>query len=85
MENKQGSENRTILIKNMDQVEKLNEIHRIITENTTELFSLVDRKGNIHYISPSIQTVLGYEPVKLEKGNFLKRFIRMMWMSYRKR
>lgn len=54
---------------NMDETEKMNEIHRIITENTTDLFSLMDKNGAITYISPSFQTVLGYNLASIERTN----------------
>ncbi|WP_342430982.1 EAL domain-containing protein [Neobacillus sp. FSL H8-0543] len=52
---------------------KRNEIHRIIAENSTDLFSLIDRNGLIHYVSPSFQTLLDYDLSSIEKDNLFEK------------
>jgi diguanylate cyclase (GGDEF)-like protein/PAS domain S-box-containing protein len=53
-----------------------NEIHRMIAENLTDLVSIIDRKGVIHYVSPSFQKVLNYDLPKLEKSNIFEKIHR---------
>lgn len=38
---------------------------RVLMEQVTDLVSIVDRAGHYTYVSPSYQTVLGYEPAHL--------------------
>jgi PAS domain S-box-containing protein len=41
------------------------ERYRLITENTIDAISLIDRAGRFAYTSPSYQKLLGYDPVQL--------------------
>ncbi|SDM60013.1 EAL domain-containing protein [Bacillus sp. OK048] len=50
-----------------------NEIHRMIAENVTDLVSIIDRNGVIHYVSPSFKTVLNYDLPLLEKTNIFEK------------
>jgi diguanylate cyclase (GGDEF)-like protein/PAS domain S-box-containing protein len=43
--------------------------YRTITEYSTDLISVVNRKGKIIYASPSHETILGVQPQALEKQN----------------
>lgn len=60
-------------INQLSETEKINEIYRIITENTTDLFALMDRNGNVMYVSPSFQTVLGYELTTIKSNNLFQK------------
>ncbi|MEH7250663.1 EAL domain-containing protein [Neobacillus niacini] len=50
-----------------------NEIHRMIADNLTDLVSIIDRNGVIHYVSPSFKTVLNYDLPLLEKTNIFEK------------
>ncbi|MFS0646239.1 diguanylate cyclase domain-containing protein [Siminovitchia sp. 179-K 8D1 HS] len=39
---------------------------RLITENSSDLISIIDTSGELLYASPSYNTLLGYQPDKLE-------------------
>ena len=38
---------------NLEQKEMKNELHRLIAENLTDIVAIINRKGNIHYVTPS--------------------------------
>lgn len=46
------------------------EIHRVITDNLTDLVAIIDKNGAIQYVTPSFTTVLNYELSLLQMGNF---------------
>jgi two-component system, cell cycle sensor histidine kinase and response regulator CckA len=39
--------------------------YRLITENANDMICLLDRQGAILYLSPSVESLLGYEPAEL--------------------
>ncbi|MDH5375248.1 MAG: PAS domain S-box protein, partial [Candidatus Bathyarchaeota archaeon] len=39
--------------------------HRALIENSSDIIQVVDSKGVIRYLSPSVQRILGYEPEEL--------------------
>ena len=49
------------MIENKKQEITSNEIHRMIVENLTDLVSIIDRNGVIHYVSPSFKSMLNYD------------------------
>jgi PAS domain-containing protein len=36
--------------------------YRLIVENASDLILVIDRKGKLEYISPSLQSIVGYHP-----------------------
>lgn len=48
--------------------------YRIIAENMTDLIGMIDAKGITRYVSPSVQSILGFFPSKYE-GNSLFDFV----------
>jgi PAS domain S-box-containing protein len=46
----------------MHEIEKAEEMYRILTDNSNDLICLQEPDGTFKYISPSIKTLLGYEP-----------------------
>jgi diguanylate cyclase (GGDEF)-like protein/PAS domain S-box-containing protein len=50
-----------------------NEIHRIIAENLTDFVSIINRNGDIQFVTPSFYTGLNYDPPKLQKSNFFDK------------
>jgi PAS domain S-box-containing protein len=47
------------------------ERYRLLTENTRDLISLLDRRGRVLYASPSSQELLGYTPEELRARGLL--------------
>src|SRR5205085_10619614 len=45
------------------------ELYRLITENTSDMISVLDLEGNFIYASPSFRKVLGYDPEDLVGSN----------------
>jgi PAS domain S-box-containing protein len=43
---------------------------RRVVENALDIITIIDTKGQIHYVSPSVQTVMGYTPDELISQNF---------------
>lgn len=54
-----------------EELRKREQQYRLITENTTDLISIIDREGGFLYLSPSHQTVLGFELARIEETNLL--------------
>ncbi|WP_456276178.1 diguanylate cyclase domain-containing protein [Bacillus sp. AK128] len=46
--------------------------YRFIAENTSDLIQVLDKQGIITYISPSIQTILGYTASEYRNNNIVK-------------
>ncbi|MFC7686961.1 PAS domain S-box protein [Ureibacillus sp. GCM10028918] len=51
----------TEMKKNMEQLEQSEKRFRIIAENAHDLITLVNKKGEITYVSPSYKIILGYD------------------------
>lgn len=47
------------------RLQEKEEIYRIITENSMDLISKTDENGNILYVSPSCEPLLGFKPAEL--------------------
>jgi diguanylate cyclase (GGDEF)-like protein/PAS domain S-box-containing protein len=58
---------------NFEHLTISNEIHRMIAENLTDLVSIIDRNGDIQFVTPSFKTGLNYDPPKLHKSNFFEK------------
>ncbi|MFM2314545.1 MAG: hypothetical protein RLZZ04_3821 [Cyanobacteriota bacterium] len=43
---------------------------RRVVENALDIITIIDTKGQIDYVSPSVQTIMGYAPTKLIIKNF---------------
>lgn len=43
------------------------EMYRLITENSTDLISVVDREGVFQYVSPSHEMIIGYTPEEISE------------------
>jgi PAS domain-containing protein len=43
---------------------------RRVVENALDIITIIDPTGRIHYVSPSVQTVMGYAPDELISTNF---------------
>ncbi len=54
-----------------EEVRQSEEKYRLITENTTDMISVIDREGNFLYLSPSHETVLGYDIRNVGVNNLL--------------
>lgn len=54
-----------------EELKRREEKYRLITENSTDLVSTIDREGNFMYVSPSHQIYLGYDLEKLESSNLI--------------
>ncbi len=48
-----------------DELQRVEELQRIMIENTSDLVTLIDRDGNHMYVSPSAETMLGYRSDEL--------------------
>ncbi|SDS48297.1 PAS domain S-box-containing protein [Polaribacter sp. KT25b] len=46
----------------MQEIEKAEEMYRILTDNSNDLISLQEKDSTFKYVSPSVKTLLGYEP-----------------------
>lgn len=44
--------------------------HQLIAENLTDLVVITDQKGNLHYITPSLNEILGYDEASFQQKNF---------------
>lgn len=60
---KKTIEKEQVLLKKIDDTELK---YRIIAENMTDIMFITDSNYHVHYASPSIKTVLGYEPREIE-------------------
>jgi diguanylate cyclase (GGDEF)-like protein/PAS domain S-box-containing protein len=58
---------------NFEHLTIRNEIHRMIAENLTDLVSIINRNGDIQFVTPSFKTGLNYDPPKLHKSNFFEK------------
>lgn len=54
-----------------EELKRREEKYRLITENSTDLVSTIDREGNFMYVSPSHEVYLGYNLKKLEGSNLI--------------
>lgn len=57
----------------VEELKKNNKIYQLMMEKSTELFLLIDRKGILHYISPSFNTLLEYDLTKMKHTNLLRK------------
>ncbi|GCE28947.1 hypothetical protein KDA_44310 [Dictyobacter alpinus] len=48
-----------------ERLRRSQERYRLVAENVSDIISLVDLNGNWRYVSPSLKTLLGYEPGEL--------------------
>lgn len=58
---------------NIEELVKINAIYQLMMAKSTELFLLIDRKGMLHYISPSFNTLLEYDLEKTKQTNLLDK------------
>ncbi|MFN8221882.1 MAG: PAS domain S-box protein [Gaiellales bacterium] len=52
-----------------DELQRAEELQRIVIENTSDLVTLIDRSGRHVYASPSTEAVIGYRPDELVGHN----------------
>lgn len=46
------------------------DVHRVITENLTDLIVIINKHGDVQYVSPSFSTVLNEDIRRLKSSNF---------------
>lgn len=51
-----------LLKKMIKEIIKDERYYRLIVENASDLILVIDRKGKLEYISPSLQAIVGYQP-----------------------
>lgn len=77
MENEISVERNTntmnISLPEIEELKKTNQIYQLILEKSTELFSLIDRNGMLHYISPSFKNLLEYDITLSNQKNLLDK------------
>jgi PAS domain S-box-containing protein len=59
-----------------EQIEEVNRSQKrthVLLENSSEIITICDQKGNINYISPSVTSILGYKPEDLIGTNDIER------------
>jgi PAS domain S-box-containing protein len=49
------------------------ERYRLLVENSMDLVTEIDSKGNFLYVSPNVKTILGFEPANLVGTNLLSK------------
>lgn len=54
-----------------EKLKESEERYKLITENSNDIVSLMDLKGNYVFISPSIKDTMGYEPIEFIGRNTL--------------
>ena len=54
-----------------EKLKESEERYKLITENSNDIVSLMDLKGNYVFISPSIKDTMGYDPVEFIGRNTL--------------
>lgn len=54
----------------INEIEKTQEMYRLVTDHTNDLICLHDINGNLLYISPSITTLLGYSNIAYSRPFF---------------
>src|SRR5690606_3023417 len=50
-----------------------NDVHKLVTENLTDLVAIINRSGTIQYVNPSFKTVLNDDVSLLQKSNFFEK------------
>src|SRR5690606_14374819 len=50
-----------------------NDVHKLVTENLTDLVEIINRSGTIQYVNPSFKTVLNDDVSLLQKSNFFEK------------
>ncbi len=55
-----------------EELRKSEEKYRLITENSSDLISIIDREGNFLYVSPSHSMLLGHELEEMESSHLLQ-------------
>ncbi|WP_017727912.1 sensor domain-containing protein [Halalkalibacterium ligniniphilum] len=55
-----------------EELKRSEEKYRLITENSSDLISTIDKEGTLLYVSPSYTSFLGEELLELKSSNFLK-------------
>lgn len=77
MENEISVERNTntmnISLPEIEELKKINQIYQLILEKSTELFSLIDRNGMLHYISPSFKNLLEHDITLSNQKNLLDK------------
>lgn len=61
----------TDLMKNIEKLEESEKRFRIIAENANDLITLVNKHGEIIYVSPSYKNILGYQNKEFLGKNFI--------------
>ncbi|MEK4031177.1 EAL domain-containing protein [Pseudobacillus sp. FSL P4-0506] len=55
-----------------EEMRRSEEKYRLITENSADLISIIDKEGNFQYISPSHITILGHDMCELKSNQLFK-------------
>lgn len=63
--------------KNMEiEIEKSNELYKLIANNSSDLIAVVSKEGEFQYVSPSFESVLGYNVDQLKFSDLYKLILR---------